>query len=369
MRAARANDQRLRRSRLSLVLLLALAITGSAMLPLGVSARSGLGLAAYLAPIARYLQPLAGADAVSTGGDGRLTVLLLGSDYRSWKSNGERTDQILLLTINPNTHKMAMASIPRDIARIPQPPSGKLFKGRINGMVKYYTKYYGSRAKGLQKFEEALEYTLKIQIDYHAIARFDGFNAMLDEMGPVRVNISSTVKDPKLWDKDPVGVYFPAASNWALVGSPTSTYPNCRGWWWHSPGDTWRSGYECHRGLFFVRTRKGKNNSDFKRQARGQEMAWAMIKQVVNNNSGNLGGLASEANSLGSNLYIGRNGTRVYPTAQDTLALVNIFNGANFANRVVFRPKTYASHISGTSTYQLRLTVVRNWINSYFKNI
>ena len=39
------------------------------------------------------------------------------------------------------------------------------------------------------------------------------------------------------------------------------------------------------------------------------------------------------------------------------------------ANRIVFRPTTYATKISGTSKYRIKVAAVRSWISKYFKNI
>ncbi len=58
-------------------------------------------------------------------GQGRLTVLLLGSDKFNSSCNnrgdlgGERTDTIMFATINPQTGRVALASLPRDTIQLP----------------------------------------------------------------------------------------------------------------------------------------------------------------------------------------------------------------------------------------------------------
>src|SRR5205085_11539429 len=61
------------------------------------------------------LQTLVGPSSVNYGSDGRLTVLVVGSDWRQRLSGtGERTDVMMVVSVNPNTHRVAAASVPRD---------------------------------------------------------------------------------------------------------------------------------------------------------------------------------------------------------------------------------------------------------------
>ena len=59
------------------------------------------------------------------GSDGRLTVLLLGSDDRASHS-GNRTDVIMVVSLDPTTGAVAAASIPRDTAELPDVVEGDL---------------------------------------------------------------------------------------------------------------------------------------------------------------------------------------------------------------------------------------------------
>src|SRR5689334_11607352 len=57
------------------------------------------------------------------GTDGRFTVLLLGSDYRP-AHPGNRTDTIMVVSVDSSTGSVAAASIPRDTANFPLPGGG-----------------------------------------------------------------------------------------------------------------------------------------------------------------------------------------------------------------------------------------------------
>lgn len=50
-------------------------------------------------------------------GAGRVTVLLLGLDYRDWEaqSDASRSDTMILLTLDPQTKTAGILSIPRDL--------------------------------------------------------------------------------------------------------------------------------------------------------------------------------------------------------------------------------------------------------------
>ena len=97
----------------------------------GSSSRGLLALANSAAsPLLTALGGLT-AGTIDSGTDGRITVLLLGSDSR--KLGISRTDSIMIVSLKGTT--ISAASIPRDTARIPN-PAGGLYKGRVNALIK-----------------------------------------------------------------------------------------------------------------------------------------------------------------------------------------------------------------------------------------
>jgi anionic cell wall polymer biosynthesis LytR-Cps2A-Psr (LCP) family protein len=370
-----------RRARLQMLLVtvLALVLSGTAAIPFAAASRSGvlgdraalLDLAMRLMPSPDLVRAFDGTQGMDRTNDGRLTFLLLGSDLRPHRpisSKDERTDMIMVLTINTTTKRMAAASIPRDMAGIPRPGEAT-WNGKINELLKHYLYREPSRAAALTKVKNVVAHLLGTPIDHVAFIRWASFDPLLDELGPIRVNIPSAIKDPKLIDSgNPVGVYFPAAQNWVLVGSPTSQYPRCSGWWWHSPGQTSLPGYECHRALMYARTRKGKNNSDFKRQKRGVDIVMAAITKAINNGSGGaLTDLTNRAdNQNDANFY-----SSLDMSIGNARALYDLLNGASLSSsrRIVFAPPTYATKVPNTSKYNINVTKVRTWIDTYFQNV
>ena len=313
--------------------------------PLG-GARGWLALGSRLAsPLRPYLDALAGSEAISYGSDGRLTVLLLGSDTRG--GGISRTDTIMIMSLKGN--QISVASIPRDTSRIlnylTAAPNDK-FKGRINTIA---------RQVGLANFVIVIEKLLNIQIDYYALVSFSGFEALVNVVDPINVNISRRIRDSRYWDDSTSrGIYFPAANNYPVYSN--SGAPACNGSWkkyLNPPPSTW-----CHRALVFVRSRKG--GSDFQRARRQQDFVGAAIRTV---NSGDVGSLVSTANGQAAAGALMTN----IPFNSSALALFNDLNNAYLAHQVVFKPKKYSTHIPGTTAYQLKLSAVRAWTAAYMK--
>ena len=75
---------------------------------------------------------------VKLGKDGRLTVLLMGSDWRP-TAGGERLDVLMVATIDPITGKAAVVSIPRDVSGIPLAGGGNSGAMKVNSI--YYIRY------------------------------------------------------------------------------------------------------------------------------------------------------------------------------------------------------------------------------------
>jgi LCP family protein required for cell wall assembly len=361
--------------RLLLVVALTLAITGTGSMPLAMAANGGLlsgsalhwielGMgAARFAPIAPLLRSLDGSQAINYGSDGRLTVLLLGSDYRPGKG-GDRTDVIMVVTINPRTREAAALSIPRDVARVPL-PGGGTFSDRINALLKYYRRQNGlkgpvSMKLALPKVQAAIAYILRIQIDYYALIRFDGVEELVDEVGGVTVRIDKAWFDPKHPPTDPPGSYFPQSTAWQLYGAST---PQCRGWYRNGPNKG-QPGYYCHRALVFARSRKGSGNNDFVRAARQQRLVEATVKKVLARGRGsNLSALVQAGEEQVDELHLW---TNIPLTGGNALAFYDLLSGFKLTRTVVLKPTTYAQKIPGTARYELKLDVVRSLTKSWF---
>ncbi len=130
------------------------------------------------------------------GSDGRLTVLILGTDARE-NVIGHRTDTIIVATIDPQSGKVAMVSLPRDTVNVPIAP-GKAYAGRINSLFWEFERASGRTKEALQKMKQALAYAFDTEIDYYALVDFDGLVRLVNSIGGVDVTLDEPLIDPSM---------------------------------------------------------------------------------------------------------------------------------------------------------------------------
>jgi LCP family protein required for cell wall assembly len=137
--------------------------------------------------------PIAGLDQL-TGSDGRFTMLILGSDARGHLS-GERTDTIMIVTIDPATGKVAMISLPRDTENVPIAP-GLVYGPKVTGLFQDYKLSHGAnRSQQFRDMVKALEYAFGIEIDRYALAHFTSVTHLIDAIGGIDVTLAKKFVD------------------------------------------------------------------------------------------------------------------------------------------------------------------------------
>lgn len=123
-------------------------------------------------------------------GAGRVSLLLLGVDYRDWSTSRDysRSDTMILLTLDPVTRTAGILSIPRDLwVAIPG------FKhGKIN------TAYYLGDAHKLPGGGPGLavktvEQFLGVPINFYAQVDFGVFVRFIDEIGGVKIDVPEEI--------------------------------------------------------------------------------------------------------------------------------------------------------------------------------
>ncbi len=140
-------------------------------------------------------EPALGPTPPPWDGSSRVTMLIMGLDYRDW-TVGEgppRTDTMILFTIDPIHLKAGMLSIPRDLW-VNIPGSGY---GRINTAYQL-GEAYQLPGGGPALASETVEELLGVQVDYYAQVDFGAFVRFIDEIGGVTVEFTETTKlDPQ----------------------------------------------------------------------------------------------------------------------------------------------------------------------------
>ncbi len=191
-------------------------------------------------------QPLPEALAKPWDGKTRVTVLVMGLDYRDYIAGDiPRTDTMMLVTYDPITNSVGLLSIPRDLwVNIP----GYKYD-RIN------TAYFFGEANKLPgggpgKAVETVEQLLGIDINYYAQIDFGAFVQFIDEIGGVIVDVPETITIDQRGDLPKVKI---------------------------EPGQYTLNG---ELALAYARSRKSQGG-DFDRAQRQQQVIMGVYKRVI----------------------------------------------------------------------------------------
>ena len=221
---------------------------------------------------------------VQWNGTKRVTVLLLGLDFRDWES-GEtpRSDSMILLTVDPLSKTAGMMSIPRDMWTVI--PGFDYYK--INTAY-FLGERYQLPGGGPELARQTVESFIGVPIDYYAQIDFNTFVDFIDALGGLDMKIKREIK------VDPVG--------------PQNTVVL-------KPGTQTLSGAVA---LAYARNRYTEYD-DFDRAERQQEVMMAIRNQVVNLNM--LPKLISNAPQLYGSLS---KGIRTNLTLDEIIRLANL---------------------------------------------
>jgi LCP family protein required for cell wall assembly len=129
-------------------------------------------------------------------GASRVTVLVMGLDYRDWVTadGPPRTDTMILLTIDPLTKTAGMLNVPRDLwVSIPGFAYGRINTAYPLGIA--YDVPGGGPALAMQTVESLVG----VPIDYYAIIDFGAFEKFIDELGGITIDVPAEIT------VDPIG--------------------------------------------------------------------------------------------------------------------------------------------------------------------
>ena len=180
-------------------------------------------------------------------GDGRINILLLGIGGPG-HDGPNLTDTMMVVSIDPKTHDVAMLSVPRDLY-VP-------IKG--HGWTKINAAYaYGqmnSSTGGATLAKSTIQNVLDVPINYYALVDFSGFKKAVDAVGGIDITVDKPIYDTE-YPNDVTG----RSEIFSLKAGPQ-----------HMNGAT---------ALQYVRSRK--STSDFDRAARQQKLLIALRQKVL----------------------------------------------------------------------------------------
>lgn len=189
--SARSSDSARRRSgrgwRIALLSVLAIFLvltlaTGGLALWVRHSIASGME---FIADPFAGIPTRAPQQKVAAGKEPAVNILVLGTDSRTsasdpsqWQEGAQRTDAIMIVQVSGDRKTVSVMSIPRD-SWVEIPSHGQ---GKINAAYSY---------GGPSLTIHTVENLTGIHIDHFAVANFESFVALTDEIGGVRVNLKT----------------------------------------------------------------------------------------------------------------------------------------------------------------------------------
>ncbi len=262
------------------------------------------------------------------GSDGRLTVLILGSDAREGVI-GERTDAIIMATIDPSSGKVAMVSLPRDTVNVPIAP-GVAYRDRINSLLWDFERQTGKKKKALAKAKKALAYAFGTEIDYYALVGFSGLVRLVNRIGGIDVELEERLVDPTM-HLGKNGLKLRAGRR-------------------HLDGMT---------TLAFSRSRH--SDSDYDRSRRQHQVLAASAEKVRKRGLDPLAGLVEVARKkIATDMP-----WRAVPALMELAAKADLEK----VKSVVLEPGRFARQLPGTYTITPRVAEVQQWFDRHFRPV
>lgn len=230
-----------------------------------VTVVGGLIAAASVVSAQRDLMATVFAGGGDTGSkNGRYNILLMGGDAGKGRV-GMRPDSMTVASVDEKTGRTVLISLPRNMEDVPFPVSSPLHQKfphgygcpdhscMLNAIYTYATEhkdlYPGVQNPGAQATKEAVEEVTGLTINYWVLVDLKGFEALVDAVGGITVDISRRV---------PIGGGTHKIYGWVEAGKNR-----------HLNG---------HDALWYARSRS--DSSDYDRIARQKCVLNAMVNQL-----------------------------------------------------------------------------------------
>lgn len=209
--------------------------------------------------------------------EGRINILLLGMRGENVPGGGLLADTIMVLSINPETKKVSMVSVPRDLY-VTVPNTGS--QQKINAVY-----FYGEEKErgkgGIEYMKQVIGEIVGQPIHYGITINFAGFEQLVDAIGGVDIHLDEPFSEPLQFHQEHVcdpNVFTISSGNFEVKknekGKIVAQYPlcynhdeECGGAFNLPAGDVHLDG---ENALCYVRSRMTSN--DFERARRQQQV-------------------------------------------------------------------------------------------------
>jgi polyisoprenyl-teichoic acid--peptidoglycan teichoic acid transferase len=251
----------------------------------------------------------------------RINVLLTGIDSAETRSHA-LNDTLMVASIDPVSHDVALISFPRDISNFPM-VAGGIYHGKINSYMTYVTNHPKAfKDKPLVELVKELSFLVGAPIHYYAAVDLAGFRKLIDAAGGVTVNNEKPLNDPRYdWLDGRRGFKL-------SVGTHTLNGEDA---------------------LAYVRSRYTLGDNDFRRARRQQEVLLALAHKFAT--PAMLPRLAQLINVAGDTVRTNFPSDRV----SEMLDMVQGVNGAKVTQVVLDRPYSFSYYSQPGGIYTLEL--------------
>jgi polyisoprenyl-teichoic acid--peptidoglycan teichoic acid transferase len=218
--------------------------------------------------------------------DSRINILLLGMRGKDVPGGGLLADTIMVVSIQPQSNKAAMISIPRDLY-VTDPNTGN--KEKINAV--HAQGEEKGEGQGLEAMEKIISEVTGLPIHYGISINFAGFKQLVDAVGGVEVNLEQPFSESMQFREEhvcdpyvftvPTGNYEIKKSN--RTGKIKAQYPLCINKDLECGGDfklpAGKQTLNGEKALCYVRSRATSN--DFERAKRQQLVIQSLKDKMV----------------------------------------------------------------------------------------
>ncbi len=187
----------------------------------------------------------------------RLTILLVGVDFAPGRT-ANLTDTMLVATVDPDTGRAALVSVPRDLYGVPI-GDGRIYNAKLNSLLSAAEADRSTYPLGgPATLKAAISELLDTRIHYFAAIDMEGLREAVDTLGGIDVVVDHPLVDPAYRDT------LTGARGFSIGAGPQ-----------HLDGTT---------ALAYARSRKSAGETDFTRAERQQQILTAMAAELTAGN-------------------------------------------------------------------------------------
>lgn len=141
------------------------------------------------------LDPITIDEIPTWTGRERVTILLLGVDNRCEETGPDRTDSLMLITVDPVGKTAGILSLPRDLwVEIPGFGVDRINNAHFFGEASNYP------GGGPVLAQETVAATLGVQIDHYITVNFAAFRDVVNLLGGLEIDVPEAIDDPNYPD-------------------------------------------------------------------------------------------------------------------------------------------------------------------------